>query len=557
MATRHSGSGNERRPDGRRGRVRRFGSQIVHAKAKANAGLASPADSGYRSVDDDGRPEASPTRRRPQPARLDGPGSWDESSEPSTASQPRRGSKGSKPQARAGRRAGAKGRVGDRFVPARDPWASMRERHQTAKQPRALSPAERLVRHGAASADPFSPRRRAAGLARAGDATDLGATGLDDGRVRLLRCGTNARLFTMASLTARPSAQDELESYHGRVASALDMDRARWTLDFGLRPSPAPRPPVGPGSGTGRVLDAPGLRDDYCSTLAYSVACQTLAVGLGNMLYTWSDEAGVRTVNGAAIDSVWLTSVAFSSASGNKSILAAGRSDGSLILRSMDDGLPRFEVQQPWAATCLIWRPCCVMRLSRNPLNPGVAVQTDDLVGDETGTLYYYVVEWPMSWEVSRDTWPGAISLVARLLLHSQQICGLAWSPGGRLLASGANDNLCCLVEADEVLGPHHRGGEAWTVDAMTMTTAMTPAPGPSRTAPRCGRCARRPTASAAWAPGASASSGRTGPPSRPSPSAPGATGSWRRAAAPTTAASAFSTHRRARPWPPSSWRPR
>ena len=148
-----------------------------------------------------------------------------------------------------------------------------------------------------------------------------------------------------------------------------------------------------------RVLDAPNLRDDYyCSTLAYSASCQTLAVGLGNQLYTWSEGAGVRTVTGSLTDHVWLTSVSFSSPLGKKDILAAGRSDGSLMLKSIHDGLPRFEVQQPYSITCLSWRPVSVLRPSRNPLNPGVAVQTEDLVvGDETGTLYYYVVEWPMS----------------------------------------------------------------------------------------------------------------------------------------------------------------
>lgn len=120
----------------------------------------------------------------------------------------------------------------------------------------------------------------------------------------------------------------------------------------------------------------------------------------------------------------------------------------------MNDGLPRFEVQQPHSVSCLSWRPCCMLRPSKNPLNPKAAVQTEDLVvGDETGTLYFYAVEWPMSWEVSRDTWPGSMSLVAKISLHSQQICGLAWSPEGRLLASGGNDNLCYLFEAVKILG--------------------------------------------------------------------------------------------------------
>lgn len=134
-------------------------------------------------------------------------------------------------------------------------------------------------------------------------------------------------------------------------------------------------------------------------------------------------------------------------------MLGIGRSDGSLVLKSMFDSLPRFDKQQTYPIACLSWRPTCTLRPSTNPLNPGVVVQTEDLVvGDELGTIYYYVVEWPMAWEVSRDTWPGSMSLIAKINIHSQQICGLSWSPDGKLFASGGNDNLCCLFEVDRIL---------------------------------------------------------------------------------------------------------
>jgi WD40 repeat protein len=70
------------------------------------------------------------------------------------------------------------------------------------------------------------------------------------------------------------------------------------------------------------------------------------------------------------------------------------------------------------------------------------------------GNIYYYVVEWPLGWEVARDTWPGAVSLIAKISnIHFQQVCGLAWSNDGRMFASGGNDNLCCLFDADQVVG--------------------------------------------------------------------------------------------------------
>ncbi|KJZ72039.1 hypothetical protein HIM_08600 [Hirsutella minnesotensis 3608] len=63
-----------------------------------------------------------------------------------------------------------------------------------------------------------------------------------------------------------------------------------------------------------------------------------------------------------------------------------------------------------------------------------------------------------MNWEVLRDHWHGRMSLIARISGHSQQICGLAWSPGGQLLASGGNDNLCCLFDVQTIIGRTRRG---------------------------------------------------------------------------------------------------
>ncbi|KHN99264.1 WD40 repeat-like-containing domain protein [Metarhizium album ARSEF 1941] len=209
-----------------------------------------------------------------------------------------------------------------------------------------------------------------------------------------------------------------------------------------------------------KVLDAPNLRDDfYCSVLAYSYSCQTLAIGLGNIIYTWSDKEGVRSVNGSQQDATWLTSISFSSVESKMSLFAAGRSDGTFIVMSLLETSPRFEIQQSYSVACLSWRPCSALRFSSNPLNPNTLVATEDLVvGDECGDLYYYLVEWPMISENTSEHWPGSISLVARISIHSQQICGLAWSPNGDLFASGANDNLCSLLNVNEILAPQYLG---------------------------------------------------------------------------------------------------
>lgn len=172
------------------------------------------------------------------------------------------------------------------------------------------------------------------------------------------------------------------------------------------------------------------------------------------MLYAWSEKQGVHLLNTGTGNGSWLTSVAFSSTQGCKCILAFGRSDGTLTLMSLyDRPMPRFEVQQPCSIACVSWRPVVTLRQSRNHLTPGMLVKTEDLVvGDETGNVYYYSVEWPEAWEVDRNGWAGVMTLLARISTHSQQICGLAWSYDGTMLATGGNDNLCCLFEVSKIL---------------------------------------------------------------------------------------------------------
>jgi meiosis-specific APC/C activator protein AMA1 len=157
--------------------------------------------------------------------------------------------------------------------------------------------------------------------------------------------------------------------------------------------------------------------------------------------------------NGTATGS-WLTSLAFSSTLGAKCILAYGRSDGSLNLMSLyDSAVPRFEIQQPSPIACITWRPQTTLRPSRCPLLPGSLVKTEDLlVGDEIGTVYYYSVEWPEYWEVTRNGWSGSTTLLTKISVHTQQICGLSFSGDGSMFASGGNDNLCCLFQTSNII---------------------------------------------------------------------------------------------------------
>lgn len=68
------------------------------------------------------------------------------------------------------------------------------------------------------------------------------------------------------------------------------------------------------------------------------------------------------------------------------------------------------------------------------------------------------------------------MTLLVRIKVHSQQICGLAWSPTGTEFATGGNDNLCCLFQADKVLETGN--DEAKTAHSASLTASASTSTG-------------------------------------------------------------------------------
>ncbi|KAI4926585.1 hypothetical protein J4E85_006879 [Alternaria conjuncta] len=302
------------------------------------------------------------------------------------------------------------------------------------------------------------------------------------GRGGMLGSGTNAPLYKSAFLN-RADPDAELEAYERRLALALDIDPTDRILQHSSSPVSSSSPHSGPASQAKHVwrdgawtrdgvvsslfsfamdskfLDAPNLRDDYyCTLLAYSYTSKCLAVGLGNFVHLWSERNGVNTPdslnavppNGPA-DVQHVTSLDFSSTAGGQAILAVGRADGRILLWSPLDAEPRFDATQPKPVSCVSWRPTVVQRPSLR--DRAMTVSTEELlIGDEVGHIYFYSVEWPSETHSELFGWTGAMTLLARLSIHSQQICGLAWSSDGELFASGGNDNNCNLFETKKVL---------------------------------------------------------------------------------------------------------
>ncbi|KAI9820758.1 MAG: hypothetical protein M1827_005128 [Pycnora praestabilis] len=278
------------------------------------------------------------------------------------------------------------------------------------------------------------------------------------------------------------SPDQDLEKHEARLALALDFDQANRVLGFNNDSDEEDRSSlqcnrllrrastsIKPNrsyvdsrtiwkdnewmiQGSHSLLDAPRLRDDfYCSLLAYSYTAHCLAVGLSNSVYLWSEKRGVQHFTPFATSFAYVTSLGFSSTGGRQSILAIGRADGQLSLWGLDSREAQFEALQPTSIACVAFQPNTTQRPSKDPACTTVIPTEGLLVGDEVGEVYYYSVEWPKDW--SSGGWAGSLTVLARISVHTQQICGLSWSLDGEYFATGGNDNACCLFEVANTLG--------------------------------------------------------------------------------------------------------
>jgi cell division cycle protein 20 (cofactor of APC complex) len=171
-------------------------------------------------------------------------------------------------------------------------------------------------------------------------------------------------------------------------------------------------------SAPSRILDAPDMLDDYYVNLLSWSDTNVLAVALAQTVYLWNASSGaieeLCTLEGGAESHV--SSVSWVQQGGEH--LAIGTSEG----------------------TTQLW-----------DVSAGKQLRSMDGHSDRVGAL---------SWNRHILSSGGRDSIVvnhdvriarhntATLSTHTQEICGLSWSPDGSTLASGGNDNMLCLWDA-------------------------------------------------------------------------------------------------------------
>ncbi|PIK44016.1 putative cell division cycle protein 20-like [Apostichopus japonicus] len=159
-----------------------------------------------------------------------------------------------------------------------------------------------------------------------------------------------------------------------------------------------------------RILDAPEIMDDYYLNLIDWSCSNYLAVALANNVYLWNATSGdIQQLLQLENPDDYISCVSWIP-EGN--FLAVGTSSGTVQLWDVDQS-KRLRTMTGHAARVgsLSWNSYILSS------------------GSRTGNIHHHDVR-------------AAEHHVATLSGHTQEVCGLRWSPDGKVLASGANDNL-------------------------------------------------------------------------------------------------------------------
>ena len=161
-----------------------------------------------------------------------------------------------------------------------------------------------------------------------------------------------------------------------------------------------------------RVLDAPGLQDDYYMNLLDWSAQNQVVIGLDKTVYVWNGDNGVVSELFEADENDYVSTVKWSP---DGAYVAIGLGTGSIQLWDVETS-----------------KRLRTMRGHRSRV--GVASWNRELLttGDRSGLIFNHDVRL-------------ADHHVATLDTHAGEVCGLEWRSDGQHLASGGNDNLVCI----------------------------------------------------------------------------------------------------------------
>ncbi|KAK2743789.1 ubiquitin-protein transferase activating protein [Myotisia sp. PD_48] len=170
-----------------------------------------------------------------------------------------------------------------------------------------------------------------------------------------------------------------------------------------------------------RVLDAPGLVDDYYLNLLDWSSGNQVAIGLERNVYVWSAESGgVSCLMETAADT-YVSSVKWS---GDGAYVGVGLGSGEVQIWDVEEGT---KLRSMYGHETRVG----VMGWSKHTLSTGA----------RSGLVFNHDVRI-------------AQHKTAELVSHTSEVCGLEWRSDGAQLATGGNDNLVSIWDARSLAAP-------------------------------------------------------------------------------------------------------
>lgn len=222
-------------------------------------------------------------------------------------------------------------------------------------------------------------------------------------------CGVNPKTRILAFKPAAPESSKpiDLRSQYNRPLKAANATSAQ----FRRRVATAPE----------RVLDAPGLVDDYYLNLLDWSSGNQVAIGLERNVYVWSAESGtVNSLLECSADT-YISSVKWS---GDGAYVGVGLGTGEVQIWDVEEG---SKLRSMYGHDTRVG----VMGWNKHLLSTGA----------RSGLIYNHDVR-------------VAQHKVAELVSHVGEVCGLEWRADGAQLASGGNDNLVSIWDARSLNAP-------------------------------------------------------------------------------------------------------
>ncbi|XP_072219836.1 cell division cycle protein 20 homolog isoform X1 [Leuresthes tenuis] len=194
-----------------------------------------------------------------------------------------------------------------------------------------------------------------------------------------------------------------------------------------------------------RILDAPDLRNDFYLNLLDWSSRNFLAVALHNSVYLWDATQGdIHLLMKMEREEDYVCSLSWTK---EGSYLAVGTSDCKVQLWDVENQKRLRSMPSHTARVgSLSWNDHVLSRYSLSLIQKGETKWSQMLLQNISNLLNSFPsLSGSRSGHIHHHDVRVADHHICTLAAHSQEVCGLKWSPDGRYLASGGNDNLVCL----------------------------------------------------------------------------------------------------------------